>query len=105
MYGCVRASMSGLTRSDTGARFPAARASDASRSSSCADSTLKHPTPASSAAAISASRLPTPEKTMRPAGTPAASTRSSSPPDTMSNPAPSRPSTSMTARFELALTA
>ena len=105
MYGWVCASMSGLTRSDTGARPPAAAAIAASRSSSRNDSTLKQPTPASSAAAISASRLPTPEKTMRSAGTCTARTRSISPTDTMSNPAPSRASTSMTARFEFALTA
>ena len=104
MYGWVSASMSGLTRSDTGARSPAPAASAASLSSSLADSTLKHPTPAWSACAISSSRLPTPEKTMREPGTPAASTRASSPPETMSNPEPSRPSTSMTARFEFALT-
>jgi len=49
--------------------------------------------------------LPTPEKTIRRAGIPAASARRSSPPDTTSAPAPMAPRVRITARFPLALTA
>ena len=59
-----------------------------SSSSSPTLSTLKHSTPASSARAISARVLPTPEKTIRAGSPPAARTRSSSPPETMSKPQP-----------------
>ena len=75
------------------------------RSSSSALSTLKHLMPAASAATISASDLPTPEKITRSALPPAASTRASSPPETMSKPAPWRASTSRIASVELAFTA
>ncbi len=68
-------------------------------------STLKHRMPASSACAISSRVLPTPEKTMRSPGMPAASARFSSPPETMSAPAPMRASVAMTAWLELAFSA
>ncbi len=75
------------------------------RASSGIDSTLKHLTPASSASRISAAVLPTPENTVFSALPPAASTRASSPPETMSKPAPSRANTFSTARLLFALTA
>ena len=61
--------------------------------------------PASSAAAISASVLPTPENTILSAGMPAASARRSSPPDTTSAPAPRSASVASTAWLELAFIA
>ena len=73
--------------------------------SSGSDSTLISATPVSSAKAISASVLPTPEKTMRSGGTPAASARRISPSETMSAPAPSSARVRSTARLELAFTA
>jgi len=50
-------------------------------------------------------RLPTPENTTLAASPPAASTRSSSPTETMSNPQPAWAKVCSTARFELALIA
>ena len=70
-----------------------------------ADSTLKQAMPSVSARSISVSVLPSPENTTLAGSPPAASTRSSSPPETMSKPAPSRASTLSTAMLELALTA
>ena len=105
MWGCVFGSTSGLTRSATGATRPTSAATRASRSSSETDSTLNERIPASRPARISASDLPTPENTTPDGSPPAASTRSSSPPETMSNPEPSRARASSTARFELAFTA
>jgi len=61
--------------------------------------------PGSRAKAISAAVLPTPEKTQRAAGTPAARARRSSPSETTSAPAPRSPSVRTTARFELAFSA
>ena len=58
----------------------------------------------SSASWISASVLPTPENSVLRASPPAASTRASSPPETMSKPAPSRASSASTARLEFAFT-
>ena len=49
--------------------------------------------------------LPTPENTTLAGSPPAASTRASSPPETMSKPLPRRANRSSTARFEFALTA
>jgi hypothetical protein len=54
---------------------------------------------------ISSRVLPTPEKTMRSPGTPAARARRYSPSDTTSAPAPRRASTRMTARLEFAFSA
>ncbi len=57
------------------------------------------------AASISAACFPTPEKTTcRSRFAAAARTRSSSPPETTSNPQPSFPSSFSTARFEFAFT-
>src|SRR3546814_16241444 len=56
--------------------------------SSDLDSTLKHLTPASSAARISHACLPTPENTTLAGSAPIARTRASSPPETISKPAP-----------------
>ena len=69
------------------------------------DSTLKQRIRASSAATMSSRDLATPENTMRPGSPPAISTRLSSPPETMSKPAPRRASRFSTARFEFAFTA
>ena len=76
-----------------------------SASSSGSDSTLNWRTPSASACAISWRVLPTPEKTMRAPGTPAARARASSPPETTSIPAPSRASVLSTATLPKALTA
>ncbi|MMZ68879.1 hypothetical protein D1872_316250 [compost metagenome] len=54
---------------------------------------------------ISASVLPKPEKTTLDASPPAFKTRASSPPDTISKPAPSFANTLRTAKFELDFTA
>ncbi|MDT4854506.1 hypothetical protein FQZ97_888120 [compost metagenome] len=66
---------------------------------------MKQCTPICSARRISSRLLPTPEKTILPGSPPAARTRSSSPRETMSKPAPRRASTFNTPRLELALTA
>ncbi len=105
MYGWVRGSTSGLTRKLTGARAPAAAAVAARSRSSDSDSTLKQWMPAASAARISSAVLPTPENTTCPGSPPAAITRASSPPDTMSKPPPIRAKRFSTARFELAFIA
>ncbi len=105
MYGCVFGSTSGFTRSETGARLPSEPATALRRSSSGTDSTLKHLTPASSARRISSALLATPENTTCSALPPAASTRASSPPETMSKPAPSRANTFSTPRLLFAFTA
>ena len=105
MYGCVRGSTSGFTRRLMRAVAPASTAADDSISSSRSLSTLKHITPTSSARNISARDLPTPENTTFAGSTPAASTRSSSPPDTMSKPQPALRNTCSTARLEFAFIA
>src|SRR5258708_4076962 len=97
MCGWVRASTSGLMRSDTDATRPIDAATASRRSSSGSLSALKQRIPAASPARISASDLPTPEKITRAAAPPAASTRASSPPETMSKPAPARARASSTA--------
>ena len=74
-------------------------------SSSARDSALKRAMPACKAIAISASDLPTPENTMRSAWIPARKARCSSPPDTMSAPAPSSANRRSTAPLPLAFTA
>ena len=97
--------MSGLTRSATLALPPAARATSSRAASSENDSTLNMRTPAAIASAISRRLLPTPEKTIFAAGTPARSARYSSPPETMSAPAPSFASAPRMAPLGFALTA
>ena len=82
----VFASTSGLTRMETGAVTPLDRATCDRASSSGSLSTLKQRMPAFSASPISSRVLPTPEKTMRSPGTPAARARISSPEETMSMP-------------------
>ena len=69
------------------------------------DSTLISATPISTAKASSRRVLPTPEKTMRSGGTPAASARRISPSDTVSAPAPSLARVLSTEMLELAFTA
>ena len=105
MYGCVPASTSGFMRRLTRAVRPTAVATRDRRRSSLADSTLKHRMSCSSASRMSASLLPTPENTTLRGSPPAAITRASSPPDTMSKPLPSRANTSSTARLEFAFIA
>ncbi len=61
--------------------------------------------PARSAASISSRVLPTPEKTILCGSIPAASARASSPPETMSIPAPRRPRVASTAWLEFAFIA
>ena len=106
IFSWVCASTSGLTRSAVG-RAPAEFAGDAIEllAAPDSDSTLICRTPASSAARISSALLPTPEKTIRSAGTPAASAVASSPPETTSAPAPRRANVAMTAMLPFALTA
>jgi hypothetical protein len=98
-------STSGLTRRLTRARRPARLATSLSSSSSPTLSTLKQRTSTASARSISARVLPTPENTTRAGSPPAARTRSSSPPETMSKPQPRRANHCSTASVELALTA
>ncbi len=105
MYGWVFASTSGLTLTDTGATRPRPAATVFNTSNSAADSRLKQWMPSSRARAISPGFLLTPENTIFDGAPPAATTRSSSPPETMSKPAPSLASTLSTARLELAFTA
>ena len=106
IYGCVSANTSGFTRSANLALTPSASARAASSPSSASDSTLNIRIPAFSAASISHSCLPTPEKTTRPsAALLARRTRSSSPPLTMSNPAPNSASIRRIASDEFAFTA
>jgi len=90
---------------DTGARRRSRRATPSKARSSPSDSTLKVRTPFLSPSTISSSVFPTPENTILSAGTPAAKARSSSPPETMSAPAPRRARAEMTARFEFAFIA
>jgi hypothetical protein len=74
-------------------------------SSSSSLSTLKRRTPAWSAAFISSSVFPTPEKTTVAGSAPTASTRRNSPSETMSKPVPSWRARRRRARFPFALTA
>jgi hypothetical protein len=92
-------------QSHAGDLIPERAGAAATRSSSSADSTLIDRTPAEIAASISASSLPTPLNTIFAAGIPAASARFSSPPDTMSAPAPRLASVRSTAWLLLALIA
>ena len=86
--------------------FTPRRAAMASISaSSASDSQLKLWMPLASAYSTSAAVLPTPEKTTLPGSPPAWSTRNSSPPETMSKPAPALASSASTASDELAFTA
>ena len=101
----VLASTSGLTRTETFAVRPLPAAMADSSSSSGSDSTLTQRMFSSSASASSAAVLPMPENMILSGGTPAASARLSSPPDTTSAPAPSFAKVAITAWLELALTA
>jgi hypothetical protein len=92
-------------RIEIGALRPRETATSESASSSGSDSTLKQRMPASRAAAISSRVFPTPENTIREPGMPAANARRSSPSETMSMPAPRRPSVRRTAWFEFAFMA
>ncbi len=96
----------GLTRRAKRARRLRASRGPARRSSSASDSTLKRRMLARRAASISRICLPVPEKTTRlRAGLLALATRASSPPETMSKPAPCSARRRRMAREELALTA
>ncbi len=86
-------------RRSAAARPPPATA----RPARAALSTLKQRTPTCSAWRISARVLPTPEKTTRRGSPPAASTRCSSPPETMSKPQPARAKVCSTARLGVGL--
>ena len=82
------------------------RAANASTSaSSDSDSQLKLWMPLASAYSTSSAVLPTPENTTFPGSPPACSTRYSSPPETISNPAPAFASSASTASDEFAFTA
>ena len=105
IFSCVRASTSGLTRTAMGTVAPVAAATSDSARSSGSDSTLIWRMPPSMATRISACVLPTPEKTIRSPGTPAARARAYSPAETTSIPAPRSPSTFSTATLESDLTA
>jgi hypothetical protein len=74
-------------------------------SSSSSDSTLSERIPASTAARISSSRLPTPEKTIPSGEIPACRHFASSPPETTSAPSPSAATTRRTASASLAFAA
>ena len=87
--GASAASMSGFTRRETRAVRPRAAAAAPMPPISSSLSALHSPIPCSRPSAISASLLPTPAKTIRSGGKPARSAASSSPPETMSAPAPS----------------
>jgi hypothetical protein len=99
------AATSGLTRKTIGARRPSSPATWATSFSSGSDSTLISDTPAFRAKAISPRVLPTPEKTIRSPGIPAARARRISPSDTVSAPAPRLPRVRSTETLLLALTA
>ncbi len=105
IFAWVRASTSGLTRSAQRARRPSPTATSDSAAASSALSMLSWRMSASSAARISARVLPTPEKTMPEAGTPAARAARSSPSLTTSAPRPSRARVWTTAMLGLALVA
>lgn len=88
-----------------GARAFSASATSLSTSSSASLSTLKQAMPAASAWRISARVLPTPEKMIFFGSAPTASTRASSPPETMSKPQPASANTRSTPSEELAFIA
>ena len=101
----VRASTSGLMRTETLAVSLISAAIMERRSSSGSLSTLKHLMPTSRPRRISAIVLATPEKTILSGAKPAASTRSSSPSETTSAPQPSEAISLSTAWLELAFIA
>ncbi len=74
------------------------------RKSSPRLSTLKQPIPAFSAKFISSTDLPTPEKMTDLGSPPTASTRLSSPEETISKPAPNDLNNASIAKLEFALT-
>jgi hypothetical protein len=101
----VSASTSGLTRSATRARLPWRPARRSRVSSSEADSTLKSRMRSPRPAISSSSVLPTPAKTTFLGSKPARIARYSSPPETMSAPAPKEANARITARFPFAFAA
>jgi len=84
---------------------PSARAAAAISSSSSIVSTLSDRMPTSTAARISSSRFPTPEKAILTGAMPAFPALASSPPETTSAPSSSAATTSSRASASLALTA
>ena len=105
ILACVFASTSGFTRIVIGAITSRAVATVESSFISGSLSTLNCRIPPVSAISISARVLPTPEKTIRSPGTPAARARLYSPPETTSMPAPASPSNFKIAWFEAAFIA
>ncbi len=101
----VWASMSGLTRTATGAVLPRRTARAFRASNSGRDSTLIWRMPETRAKASSRSVLPTPEKTILSGGTPARRARRSSPSLTTSAPQPRAARVLIPARLALDLTA
>ena len=93
-----------MTRKDTEAILFIEAATSFKRCSSGMDSTLKHRMSCVKAKRISSIDFPTPEKITLRGSPPAARTRNSSPPETMSKPEPSLLNTFSTARLELDLT-
>ena len=85
----VRASTSGLTRIATGAATPSRCATSESARELGLGLDVELADAGSSASRISPPVLPTPEKTIRSPGTPAARARRNSPSETTSMPAPS----------------
>ena len=105
-WGCAPASTwSGNERAGrSGRREPAAR-TRASRSQFGFRSTLNWRMSCASARSISSAVFPTPEKTILRGSAPARRTRYSSPPETMSKPAPRRPEEPQDGEVQFAFTA
>lgn len=99
MYRCVCGSTSGVTRNAIRATRRSRAATRSIVSSSASDSTVRKRIRLRSAAAISSSVFPTPAKTIFSGPTPVARARRSSPPETMSKPAPAFARVFSTARF------
>ncbi len=99
------ASIFGLIRKAIGAKVFRRLASASILNNSDVDSTLKQPMWANKADLISSQVLPTPENTVFFASPPAKRTRSNSPPDTMSKPAPHCAKSAKIVRLALAFTA
>ena len=105
IWGCVPASMSGLTRSATLARTPLALAARSMRSSSPADSALMAFNPSCTARSISSGDFPTPLKTMSSGANPARIASSTSPIELASTALPASRSSRTTASDEFAFMA
>ena len=105
IFSWVLASTSGFTRIATGTVAPMLTQSADSARISGSLSMLNWRMPPSIAMRISGMVLPTPEKTIRSPGTPAALARAYSPPETTSMPAPRSPISFSTARLLFDLTA